>query len=102
MSKYQITTGDGKGHYMPNDSITREQMAVFLWKLAGKPAITKTVPSLTDIGSLKGDMKTAVRWLASTGITVGDGNGHYMPADNVTRGQMALFMSKLGNTLKNY
>jgi hypothetical protein len=102
MALYKITTGDGKGHYMPNDSITREQMAVFLWKLAGKPSVTKSVPDLSDIGSLKGDMKKAVEWLASTGITVGDGKGHYMPKDFVTRAQMAVFMNKLANVLKSY
>jgi hypothetical protein len=95
MGKYAITVGDGKGNYMPADSITREQMAVFLWKLASKPAQTMPDVPLSDISSLGAVSQTAINWLASTGITVGDGNGHYMPKDNVTREQMAVFMWKL-------
>jgi hypothetical protein len=95
MSKYKITTGDGKGHYLPNDSITREQMAIFLYKLAGQPTQTKPNVKLLDIGTLGKVSQQAINWLASTGITVGDGKGHYKPADFVTREQMALFMWKL-------
>jgi hypothetical protein len=95
MGKYAITTGDGKGHYQPNDSITREQMAIFLWKLAGQPPQTKADVTLYDIGNLGAVSQKAIKWLASTGITTGDGKGHYKPADNVTREQMALFMWKL-------
>ncbi|MFT5202221.1 MAG: hypothetical protein ACI9C1_001607 [Candidatus Aldehydirespiratoraceae bacterium] len=32
-----ITTGTGPGRYSPNDSVTRAQMATFLWRLAGQP-----------------------------------------------------------------
>jgi hypothetical protein len=98
MGKYAITTGDGKGHYLPNDSITREQMALFIWKLAGQPAQTKPNVHLLDIGGLGKVSQQAINWLASTSITTGDGNGHYMPHDNVTREQMALFMWKLSGT----
>jgi hypothetical protein len=98
MGKYAITTGDGKGNYLPNDSITREQMAIFLWKLAGQPPQTRPDVPLSDISSLGAVSQTAIRWLASTRITTGDGKGHYMPKDNVTREQMALFMWKLAGT----
>jgi hypothetical protein len=55
-----------------------------------------------DISSLGKVSQQAINWVASYSITVGNGKGGYLPKDNVTRGQMALFMSKLGNTLKNY
>jgi hypothetical protein len=98
-----ITTGDGKGHYMPKDNVTREQMALFMWKLAGKdPKSGGNHMNFNDISSLGKVSQQAINWVASYSITVGNGKGGYLPKDNVTRGQMALFMSKLGGTLKNY
>jgi hypothetical protein len=32
-----ITTGTTAGRYSPDDSVTRAQMATFLWRLAGQP-----------------------------------------------------------------
>jgi hypothetical protein len=88
---------------MPKDNVTREQMAVFMWKLARQDAKAggKSM-KFNDIGKLGKVSQQAINWVASYSITVGNGKGGYLPKDNVTRGQMALFMSKLGSTLKNY
>lgn len=42
---------------------------------------------------------TDASWLANRGVTLGCGGGNFCPAQNVTRGQMALFMQRLGTTL---
>jgi hypothetical protein len=98
-----ITVGDGKGNYKPKDLVTREQMAIFMWKLSGQDAkVGGNSTKFNDIGSLGEVSQQAIEWIASYGITVGNGHGEFLPKDNVTRGQMALFMSKLGNTLRNY
>jgi hypothetical protein len=96
MAKYGVTQGDGKGHYQPANNVTREQMALFLYRLAGLPETVGTIPVFTDIKKLSASSQTAINWLGSTGITVGDGKGHYQPAENVTREQMALFMFRFG------
>jgi hypothetical protein len=78
-------------------------MAIFLWKLAGQDAkVGCNSLKFNDVGSLGEVSQQAVEWIASYGITVGNGHGEFLPADDVTRGQMALFMSKLGSTLRNY
>jgi hypothetical protein len=94
MSQYGVTQGDGNGNYMPKDNVTREQMALFLYRLAGNPATVKAIPKFTDITNLSAGSKEAINWLGSTGITQGDGKGHYEPANKVTREQMALFMQR--------
>jgi uncharacterized repeat protein (TIGR02543 family) len=94
MAQYGVTGGDGKGHYEPSKNVTREQMALFLYRLAGSPATVKAIPKFTDISKLSADSKTAINWLGSTGITLGNGAGKYEPANKVTREQMALFMQR--------
>jgi hypothetical protein len=77
-------------------------MALFMWKLAGQdPKSGGNYIQFNDISNLGEVSQRAINWVASYSITVGNGKGGYLPKDNVTRGQMALFMSKLGNTLKN-
>lgn len=41
----------------------------------------------------------AAEWLANRNVTLGCASGHYCPAANVTRAQMALFMQRLGNAM---
>jgi hypothetical protein len=103
LASTSITTGAGKGNYLPKYSVTREQMACFMWKLAGTDAKSGgNYLNFNDISSLGKVSQQAINWVASYSITVGNGKGGYLPKDNVTRGQMALFMSKLGSTLRNY
>jgi hypothetical protein len=103
MSQYGVTQGKPGGKYDPSGNVTRNEMALFLYRLAGKPIITKTIPMFEDVDVLSADSQNAIKWLASTGITIGTKsrivNGvtyyWYSPKDNVTRGQMALFMHRL-------
>ncbi|MDR2799105.1 MAG: S-layer homology domain-containing protein, partial [Bifidobacteriaceae bacterium] len=89
-----ITTGTDATHYSPAKSVNRNQMATFLYRLAGKPAIQNLNNPFKDINGLTADAKTAIIWLASTGITTGTDATHYSPKGNVTRGQMAVFMNR--------
>ncbi len=98
---YGITMGTGDGStYSPSMSVTREQMALFLTRLAKVVGIDVAAdPSdagFTDIGDLGSESQTAINQLADLGITVGTGDGStYSPAGSVTRGQMALFIARL-------
>ena len=85
-----ITVGTGPSTYSPKRSVTRAQMAVFLWRAAGEPA-TEGTHGFTDVpvGSY---YETAVTWLADAGITTGTGPSLYVPNEPVTRAQMAVFL----------
>ena len=88
-----ITAGCGNNNYCPNDTVTRDQMAVFL--LRAKHGSGYSPPPATGIF---GDVPLsywAVHWieqLAAEGITAGCGVGNYCPEAQVTRDQMAVFL----------
>ena len=96
---YTITKGTTATTYSPLMSVTREQMALFLTRLAGKVGIEMAMDSMdtgfTDIGDLSEESQTAIGQLKDLGITKGTSDTTYSPADPVTRGQMALFIARL-------
>ena len=91
-----ITTGYGDGRFGPDDEVTREQMAVFLTKaLAVVPpgGYCGTTNPFTDVLFDRWSCGY-VKKLAELGITAGYGDGRFGPDDNVTRAQMAVFLSR--------
>ena len=89
-----IAGGYGDGHFGPNDNITREQLAVMLWRYAGSPAASGTELSFTDAYQASGYALEALRWAAENGILSGYG-GQLNPSGLATRAQAA-------QMLKNY
>ena len=96
---YGITKGTSATTYSPLMSVTREHMALFLTRLAGLVGIDVVSDpddaGFTDVGDLSMESQTAINQLADLGITMGTSATTYSPADSVTRGQMALFISRL-------
>ncbi|MEM7140601.1 MAG: S-layer homology domain-containing protein [Actinomycetota bacterium] len=88
-----LTTGTSSTTFSPWDSVTRAQMAVFLWRMAGEPAPTEP-HGFADVvaGSF---YETAVQWLRESGITTGTSATTFSPNNAVTRGQMAAFLERL-------
>jgi streptogramin lyase len=91
-----ITGGCGGGNYCPNNPVTRAQMAVFLLK--GEHGSGYVPPACTGVFTdVACPGAFAVDWieqLAAEGITGGCGGGNYCPNNSVTRGQMAVFLTK--------
>jgi hypothetical protein len=88
-----ITTGCGPNIYCPEDSVTREQMAVFL--LRAKYGQDYQPPNPTGVFIDVDLNHWAAPWieqLAAEGITTGCGPDIYCPKDAVTRAQMAVFL----------
>ena len=90
-----ITGGCGGGNYCPQNPVRRDQMAVFLLKAEHgssyvPPACNGDFPDV-PCPSLFADW---IEQLAAEQITGGCGGGNYCPADNNTRGQMAVFITK--------
>jgi len=96
---YGITKGTSATTYSPTMSVTREHMALFLTRLAGLVEIDVVSnpddAGFTDVGELSAESQTAINQLADLGVTTGTSATTYSPADSVTRGQMALFISRL-------
>ncbi|MBS7577663.1 MULTISPECIES: S-layer homology domain-containing protein [unclassified Enterococcus] len=88
---YADTDNDGHTIFGVNDSLTRLQTVLFLYRLAGSPkaATTTAFPDLVDQND---EAKKAVNWAKAAGITTGYGNGYFGPNDKVTREQFAAFL----------
>ena len=84
-----IIGGYGNGNFGPNDNITREQLAVMLWRYAGSPAATDKELHFTDADKASGYALEALRWAVENGIINGYGDGRLGPQGLATRGQVA-------------
>jgi hypothetical protein len=109
-----ITAGKSATTYAPNDNVTRWEMAIFIQKtlslivpgpggatLSGKVAVDGTSSSgFTDTGGVIASAFNAIEDIYDLGITAGSGSATtYAPFALVTRGQMAVFLTKaLGHT----
>ena len=87
-----ITDGTGDGTtFSPDLTCTRDQTVTFLWRAAGKPAVTAD-KSFADV-SADAWYATAVAWAVENGITDGTGDGTtFSPADDCTRAQIVTFL----------
>ena len=85
-----ITNGLSADVFGSDQTVTRAQMVVFLWRLAGSPAVEDGV-RFTDVPA-ESWYAAAVRWAASTGLTKGTGETTFSPHDPCTRGQIVTFL----------
>ncbi len=93
LAELRVTVGCGDGRrFCPEESVTRAQMATLLvraFKLADGPD-----PGFVDVG-VDAWYRDDVSRLESSGISLGCGNGsRFCPADETTRGQMAVFIAR--------
>ncbi|HWZ84754.1 MAG TPA: PQQ-dependent sugar dehydrogenase [Thermoanaerobaculia bacterium] len=98
LARRGITGGCGNGNYCPDASVTRAQMSAFLLKTEHgssyvPPACSQTFDDVV-CPSLFADW---IQQLAAESITAGCGGNNYCPAAPVTRGQMAVFLTKTFN-----
>lgn len=85
-----ITTGFTPTTYNPKGKVTRGEMAVFLWRLAGSPSYSAPFNVYNDVTLFKNQ----ILWLTAVQVTTGTAP-RYNPNGNVTRGQMAAFMHRV-------
>ena len=91
-----ITSGCGAGTYCPDDSVTRGQMAVFIIRArygASASFAYPSAPYFTDVPATNGFFSW-IQKMKQVGITSGCGATTYCPDDNVTRGEMAVFIMR--------
>ncbi|MDR3152083.1 MAG: S-layer homology domain-containing protein [Bifidobacteriaceae bacterium] len=69
IASYGITTGYQDGGYHPSTKVSREQMASFIYRSAGKPSVSGTKNPFADLAN--NEHKNAVLWAVSRGIVQG-------------------------------
>ncbi len=91
-----ITAGCGGSNFCPTNPVTRAQMAVFILKAIEGSSYTPPTATGTvfgDVGS--GDFGAAyIEEMYHRGFTAGCGGGNYCPSANVSREQMAVFLTR--------
>ncbi|MFT4188429.1 MAG: S-layer homology domain-containing protein [Aeromicrobium sp.] len=87
----EITTGYSDNTFRPSQPVRREQVAAFLYRLAGSPTFSVTSCGLTDVPSSHVFAKE-ICWLKSTGITTGYSDNTFRPSQPVLREQIAAFL----------
>jgi hypothetical protein len=100
MKKQGLTTGireGGKLAYRPKSSVSREAMAAFLYRYAGKPAFDATQAQTFRDVPRGHQFAREINWMSSTGITTGvqaSGGLVYQPLTAVKRDAMAAFLHR--------
>ncbi|UFS60859.1 S-layer homology domain-containing protein [Subtercola endophyticus] len=105
MARLGLTTGnvqpDGTKTYLPNDPVTRQAMAAFLFRYNGQPFTPPATPSFSDVTTAN-PFYSAIEWMKSAGISTGNADGTFHPNDPVTRQDMAAFLARYSKeTLPN-
>ena len=86
-----IISGYGGGLFGTNDPVSREQIAVILWRDAGSPAAQAGTP-FADEGSIASWAGQAVDWAQSSSILSGRENNRFDPQASATRAEVAVML----------
>ncbi|MDR0951125.1 MAG: S-layer homology domain-containing protein [Candidatus Ancillula sp.] len=91
-----ITVGASK--FNPTNTVTRVQMALFLYRFAGEPKYS-TSHKFSDLKGYTSDYKKAIEWMYQSGVSQGVDAKHkkYNPKGFVQRQQMAKFLYSFYN-----
>ena len=84
-------TGSRAGYFGPNDSCTRGQIAMFLWRFAGKPEPESNKQTFKDV-PVSHSFYKAIQWASERGITAGYKDGTFGVNKGCTRGHCVTFM----------
>lgn len=93
-----IVNGYGDGQFGPNDSVTREQFIVMLWRYVGSPEANDHGLSFTDADQVNSYALEALCWAVENGVLSGNDSGQLVPGGTATRAEAA---QMLKNFLEN-
>jgi hypothetical protein len=94
-----IAGGFPDGTFRPQQSVTRQAMSAFLYRVAGEPGfVLPGTPTFTDVPA-DHSFYDEIEWMADSGVSTGFGDGTFRPDDAVTRQAMAAFLLRLADTV---
>lgn len=99
----KIISGYDTGKFGPDDNITREQLAVILWKYSkykGKcKNVTADFSKFSDSSKISDYAKQGMNWILGVGIMHGS-NGKLLPQGTATRAEAAALLSNYCKVIK--
>lgn len=85
-----LLKGTSETMFSPNLPMTRGMIVTALYRLEGSPEVSMNNP-FVDVNEDQGYME-AVLWASSMGIANGTGDNLFLPEEQVTREQIAVFL----------
>lgn len=102
-SENNLAGGYGNGRFGPEDSVTREQLAVILMNYARLKGYdvsgTADLSRFSDSGSVSGWAKEALAWANAAGLINGKGGGILDPGGNTTRAELASILRRFAENI---
>lgn len=86
-----IMVGLNETTFGPAQPLSRAQFATILYRLEGEPAVSYS-PIFPDVNNDGSFFVSPALWAAKNGVISGYDNGHFGPADNITREQLATIL----------
>ncbi len=100
--KEGIAYGYGDGTFGPNDTITREQLAAFLYRYAQYRGLRVNASGdlsvFTDAGQVSAYALDSVKWAVGAGVVSGMGNGTIAPQGTATRAEIASMLMRFAQS----
>ena len=84
-----IASGYGDGQFGPNDSVTREQFVVMLWRYMGSPKASRRDLEFADADQISDYAQEALCWAVENGVLNGNDSGQLVPGGTATRAEAA-------------
>lgn len=99
-----IVNGMGGGLYMPNQNVTREQMAVMLYRYAHYAGVSTDAGGdltvFSDSSASSDWAREALGWTVKAGIIGGRTDGTLDPGGTATRAEVAAMLQRFSTLLK--
>ncbi len=100
-----ITSGTSENTFAPDMAVTREQIALFLYAYAGRPAVSGELKGFKDAANVHDYAVKAVLWCTQNGIISGSGNSDgsksLNPRDNAKRSEVATMLVGFTKFMEN-
>ena len=102
-----ITKGTSDVTFDPDANVTREQVAIFLYRLAtytGRMTSTsfdlRVLNQFYDAASISSYAKDAMAWAVTVGLFRGDNNGNVNPKGNASRAELITLICRYSENIK--
>ena len=97
-----VVSGTGNGKFAPNDNITREQLAVILYRYCRNQGIDvsgkASLSSFSDSAKVSSWAAESLQWAVNEGLLEGSG-GKLLPQGNASRAQVATVLARFLETI---